>query len=212
MAKGFGSYYASFVKKQCKTPAATLLQWAKDQQLPLEVSLKTAKGWQKITDITTIGPLATREVVVPVDLAAVTAPDFEIKLSCGFMFWEIDYAAMDFSEDKNYQVETISPFVATDENGKNVLPELEKRDGVYLEQPVPGNAVTLEYKCPEQAPGTAGSYILHSRGYYTHVRDFKGSPDIAFLKQFRKPGGFPAYSIRLYKKFRNTTMESLVQH
>ncbi len=211
MARGFGSYYGSFIRKQSKAPASTLLQWAKDQQLPLEVSVKTKNGWQKVTDITTIGPLATREIIVPLDLTGVTTSDFEIKLSSGFMFWEMDYAAIDFSDEKDLDVEIVSPFVATDETAKNVLPELAKRDGVYLEQPVPGNAVTLEYKCPAQPPHTERSYILHTRGYYTHVRDFKGPPAIAFLRQFKKPGGFPAYSIQLYKKFRNTTMESLAQ-
>ena len=212
MAKGFGSYYGAYIKKQSKKPVATLLQWAKDQQIPLEVSIKTKTGWQKITDITTIGPLATREVVVPLDLSDVTAPSLEIRLSSGFMFWEIDYAAIDFSDDKNFEVETVSPSVATDETGKNVLPELNKKDGVYLEQPVPGNMVTLEYKCKPQKPNTALSYILHTKGYYIHVRDFKGLPNLAFLNQFKKPGGFPLFSLNLYKKFRNTTMESLAQH
>jgi hypothetical protein len=211
MAKGFGSYYGTFIKKQSKTPVATLLQWAKDQQLPLEVSIKTETGWKKITDITTTGPLATREVVVPVDLTNITGPSLEIRLSSGFMFWEIDYAAIDFSENKNFEIETVSPSIATDETGKNVLPELCKKDGVYLEQPVPGNAVTLEYKCKAQRPNTSQSYILHTKGYYTHIRDFKGAPKIAFLKQFKEPGGFPSYSLALYKKFRNTSMESLVK-
>ena len=166
MAKGFGSYYNAYVKKQHKTPVEKLLKWTKDQKLPLEISIRTNDGWKKITDLTTIGPLATREVVVPVDLSDINAESVEIKLSSGFMFWEIDYAAIDYSDDKNFEVERVSPSVATDEAGKNVLSLLQKRDGIYLEQPVPGNMVTLQYKCKPQKENTTRSYILYTRGYY----------------------------------------------
>ena len=212
VAKGFGSYYSTYMKKQNKKPANTLLQWAKDQKIPLEVSVKTKTGWQKITDLTTIGPLATREIVVPLDLKNLEGTSIEVRLSSGFMFWEIDYAAIDFSDDNNFSVETISPSVATDETGKNVLPLLNKKDGIYLEQPVPGNCVTLEYKGLPKRQNTLQTYFLHTKGYYTHIRDLKGSPNVAFLKQFKKPGGLPAYSLELYKKFSTTTMQSLVKN
>jgi hypothetical protein len=211
MAKGFGSYFTAYTRKQFKTPLSKLLKWTKDQKLPLEVSISTKDGWAKITDITTIGPLAQRQIVVPLDLTNLPGTSMQIRLSSGFMFWEIDYVGIDYSPGEDFQVENISPSIATDETGKNVLPQLIKKDGDYLEQPVPGNVVTLEYKCKPQSVNTARSYILHSRGYYIHVRDFKGAPDIAFLKQFKKADAFPAYSLQLYKKFRATSMEALVK-
>jgi hypothetical protein len=173
--------------------------------------MKTNTGWEKITDITTIGPLAPREIVVPVNLASITTSSVEIRLSSGFMFWEIDYAGIDYSSDKNFKVERISPSVATDETGKDVLSQLVKKDGNYFEQPVPGNVATLEYKCQPQTGNTSRSYILHTKGYYTHIRDFKGTPDIAFLKQFKQPNAFPAYSLQLYKKFKATSLQSLAR-
>lgn len=211
MAKGFGSYYTTYIRKQHKTPVARLMKWTKDQKLPLEVSVKTKTGWQKITDLTTIGPLATREIVVPLDLSNVDNKSIEIKLGSGFMFWEMDYAAIDYSDNKEFEVQRISPSVATDEGGRNVLSRLEKKDGKYLAQPVPGNMVTLQYKSKPQPDNTSRSYILHTRGYYEHVRNFKGSPNIAFLNQFKQPNAFPLFSLQLYKKFRATSMESLAK-
>ena len=38
-----------------------------------------------------------------------------------------------------------------------------------------------------------------------------GAPKVAFLKQFKKPNAFPAFSVQLYKKFKTTTMESLAK-
>jgi hypothetical protein len=212
MAKGFGNYYGTYIKKQHKTPVEKLLKWVTDQHLPLEISLKTTAGWKTIFNLTTIGPLATREIVVPLDLSATGNEPVEIKLSSGFMFWEIDYAAIDYSPDKNFEVERIHPSIATDEGGKNVLSELGKKDGIYLEQPVPGNVVTLQYKSHPQPINTNRSYILHTKGYYEHVRDFKVSPNIAFLKQFKQPNAFPAFSLQQYKKFRNTNLQSLAKH
>ena len=212
MAKGFGSYYATYIKKQYKTPASQLKKWAEDQKLPLEVSIKTKAGWQKITGITTIGPLATREMIVPIDLTEITDPVIEIKMSSGFMFWEIDYAGIDYSGEHDFTVEQLSPTSAVDEAGKNVLSELIKRDGVYLEQPVPGNMVTLQYRCGVPDAKTSRSYILHTKGYYEHVRDFKGAPRVAFLKQFTQPNAFPAFSLQIYKKFSASSLSSLAQH
>ena len=127
------------------------------------------------------------------------------------MFWEIDYEAMDFSEDTYFKVDTLSPSKAIDETGKNVLPLLVKKDGLYLEQPVPGNVVTLEYDYKPISENESRSYLLHTKGYYTHVRNLKGAPKVSFLEQFKKPGAFPLYSLQLYKKFSNTNMASLAQ-
>lgn len=208
-AKEFGSYFTTYAKKQRKVPATQLLKWTKDQKLPLGIEIKTKKGWTKITDITTIGPLATRDIVIPVDLSDIKTSLIEIRLSSGFMFWEFDYAGIDYSSNKNFSVQKISPSVATDETGKDVLPALIKKDRVYLEQPVPGNMVNLEYKCDAEISNTTRSYILYTNGYYEHVRHFTGSPNVAFLKQFKQPDAFPQFSLQRFKQFNKEQMELL---
>jgi hypothetical protein len=213
LAKGFGTYYATYMEQQKKKPAAELLKWVTDQQIPLTVSIKTTTGWQSVADITTIGPLATREIVVPLDCSAIPGNQVEIKLSSGFMFWEIDYAAMDFSSDDQFKVQKLSPLKATDEQNKNVLPLLQKDDGIYLEQPQIGNVVTLVYKAsrPVNEPQVQ-SFIMHSKGYYDHIRDFTGKPDIAFLKKFTQAGAFATYGVEMYKKVRNSSLQMLAKN
>ena len=212
LAKGFGTYYASYMEQQRSKPLAELLQWTKEQQMPMEVAVKTKQGWKIQTDITTIGPVANRTIVVPVDLPAgetITA----IKLSSGFMFWEIDYAAMDFSTDASFTVEKLSPQKATDELGKDVLSALQNEDGIYLEQPSIGNAATMVYKTGMvKDQSKTQTYILHAKGYYEHVRDFKNKPDLIFLNQFKKPNAFPVYGIKLYNKIRNENLQTLANN
>ena len=198
------------MKEQKNKTAGELMKWVKEQQIPLEVSVKTKDGWKKLIDITTIGPLANREMIVPVEWSAMDETVTEIKLSAGFMFWEIDYAAMDFSSDNSFTIQNLSPISATDEKDKNVLPKLEKEDGLYLEQPEIGNAATLVYKTtPNTDLSKTQTYILHGKGYYEHIRDFKHNPDIKFLSQFRQPNAFPVYGMQLYKKISAESLQTL---
>jgi hypothetical protein len=62
------------------------------------------------------------------------------------VFWKIDYAAMDFSHENAFSVQKLSPVKVTDEGGKDVMPLLQKDDGLYLEQTQIGNVATLVYK------------------------------------------------------------------
>ncbi len=212
LAKGFGNYYGTYIKQQHKKSAAELLKWVKDQKIPLEVSLRTKDGWKKITDITTIGPLATRDIIVPLDLVNTAGSYIEIKLSSGFLFWEIDYAAVDYSAENTFSIQKISPAKAIDEQGKNILPELLKEDAVYLAQPDIGNTATITYKPGLlKDEGKTRTYILHTKGYYEHVRNFSNKPDVAFLNQFKKPGAFPLYGVSLYKKISRETFSSLAK-
>jgi hypothetical protein len=204
LAKGFGSFYTTYIKQQKAKTADELLKWVKEQQIPLDISVNTNQGWKNVTSLTTIGPLAFRETAIPIDLSDITGNEVEIKIGCGFMFWELDYAAMDFSEDKNFSVEKLDPISAIDETGKNVLSEVLKEDGLYLDQPSIGNSATLTYKSQQAAAKeTIQTYVLESKGYYEHLRDFTNPPDIKFLEQFRKPNAFPLFGIRLYKKVKD---------
>ncbi|MEI8059554.1 MAG: hypothetical protein WCG67_05295, partial [Ferruginibacter sp.] len=41
LANGFGKYYGTYIKQQQHKPAAELLQWTRDQHIPLEVAVQT---------------------------------------------------------------------------------------------------------------------------------------------------------------------------
>ncbi len=210
LAEGLGTYYSKYIKQQKKKPAEELNKWINDQQIPLFVSIKTYSGWQQITAIPTIGPLATREMVVSVDLTQIKKEILDVRISSGFMFWEIDYVAMDFSENEKILVQTLSPLKAVDELGRNVLPQLQKEDGKYLVQPDIGNVTTIVYKPKdEEISETTNSYVLKTKGYYEHIRNFTTKPDIKFLNQFKNPNSFPVYGMALHKKVREENLKSL---
>jgi hypothetical protein len=190
--KGFGSHYNRWIKQQHKKPASELQQWSEEQNIPLTISIKRNEEWKEVRKLKTIGPLLNREVVIPLEIPA--DDNVEVKLSTGFMFWEVDYAAIDYSKDEILSVQEIKPYLAIDENGANVLPSLLYADKNYLNQPKTGNAAVLKYKAIEKTKNQQQTVILHTSGYYEHVRDYSGMPKIAFLKGFSKAGAFATFS------------------
>jgi hypothetical protein len=210
LAYGFGRQYPKYMKKQSKKPVKELVQWTKEQQIPLVVSVQTAKGWEKLTELTTVGPLANRSIVVPVDMTGIRSDSVNIRVVGGFMFWELDYAGLDFSSGDAYTVECLSPASATDETGKDVLEVLQKEDGQYLEQPLIGNVATLVYKpdAPQEATKRY-TYILHTKGYYQHLRNFTHRPNVSFLKQFKNPNAFPQYGKQRYRQVEQESLRMM---
>jgi hypothetical protein len=211
LTKGFGTYFATYKAEQKSKTALELNSWIKDQQIPLSISAKTSKGWEKITDITTIGPVAMRNMIIPIKLSNGNGPITEIKLSSGFLFWEIDYAAIDYTEDANFTVKKLQPQVATDEQNVDVLPSLLHEDNLYLSQPEIGNSATISFVGEKLQEGKMHSYILHTKGYYEHLREFNNKPNFAFLKQFKKPNAFPLFGLQFYKKMEADQMKSLAK-
>jgi hypothetical protein len=180
------------MKEEQKKPVSELNKWSKEQHIPLSISVKTADGWKEINEITTIGPLLNREVVIPLDLPANNYA--EVKISTGYMFWELDYAGIDYSDDDNFSVKEISPYEAVNEKGVNVLPELASADKKFLIQPAVGDYAIVKYKVVSPQAGMEQTFFLHSSGYYDHPRYPSGSPKVAFLKSFEKPGAMSAFS------------------
>jgi hypothetical protein len=124
-----------------------LSQWQADQGIPLSVYLETAKGWELIDNIESVGPLASRDLVVPVNLSEMRAKEqIRIKLSSGFMFWEVDYAGMDYTASVPVKLEKCKPATAINEKNQDMRTALSETDNLYLQQLQPGTAVMITYQ------------------------------------------------------------------
>lgn len=202
----FGTAYNPWAAQQKTQPAAINRQWGLDQSIPLKVYVETGHGWQLAETIPTVGPLAARDVVVPLDFSAAPAGPVRVKLACGFMFWEVDYAALDCSPNAPVQLDKCRLRSATTERGADARAQLAAADTLYLRQPRPGAVVSLAYTSGLPAPtaGTRRTAFLHTRGYYEHIREFKGLPNLPELYAFRKPGRFVEFS---KEKYRAATQE-----
>ena len=196
--KLFGVYYDNWIEKQRTADAALLNQWSEKQNLPLSVYIKAGGEWKLAERIPTIGPLASRDLCIPLHLDGIQSDTIEIKLTCGFMFWEVDYAGIDFSADKEIKSYAAKPFSAIDETGKDATGSLCEADGKYLEQPVPGCETNITYRLPGLKQQKQYDIFFHSRGYYEHVRNYTGLPDKKLLESFKAEGAFVDFSKQLY--------------
>jgi hypothetical protein len=190
----FGTYYTQFQKDQQNAPAEKSTTWMNEQNIPLSVYLKTEKGWEFVDRINTVGPMASRDIAIPIDLSSVIGEEVVIKLETGFMFWEVNYAGIDFTENVSLDIKYISPHEALDGQNKNVTELLSAADQKYFVQPNVGDEVVVTFKMSETNPGLKSTFFLKNRGYYNYLRNYEGKPDFQKLKLFRKAGAFTDFS------------------
>ncbi|MDP4292517.1 MAG: hypothetical protein Q8908_15670, partial [Bacteroidota bacterium] len=180
----FGTYYQHFAKKQKRTPAAKNLKWQLDQGLPLSVYIESEKGWEFVDYFNMVGPLASRDLVMPVNLYNYSGETVKIKLTCGSRFWEVDYAAMDFSNNVPVTVDHLQSASAIDDKGNDVRKLIAAKDRKYLYQPSVGNNAILSFNATPLSGNHIATPFLHTRGYYEAIRNYKNKPDISYLKTF----------------------------
>ncbi len=208
----FGSYYNTFQKNQQKIQADSIRSWSNGQNIPLSVYVKTDNEWLLVERINAVGPMAMRDIVVPIQLDKVVGNKLQVKLETGFMFWELDYVGVDFTKNMDLQMEYINPSVAIDQYGNNVTDLLAEADQKYFAQPKIGDEVVVHFPVKESIGDLTQSYFLKNSGYYNYIRDYKGIPDIENLKSFREDNTFTKYSEKAYFDFANFDLNTLSYH
>jgi hypothetical protein len=156
--------------------------------------------------------MAMRDIVVPIELDKVVGNKLQVKLETGFMFWEVDYVGVDFTENVELQTEYINPSEAIDQYGNNVTKLLTEADQKYFAQPEIGDEVVVHFPVKEPKGDLSQSYFLKNRGYYNYIRDYKGIPDIENLKSFREDNKFTKFSEKAYFDFVNFDLNTLSYH
>ncbi|WP_228850587.1 hypothetical protein [Aegicerativicinus sediminis] len=200
MNEKFGAYYPTFQKNQLDLTKDKAEEWKNNQSIPLSVSVLENGVWKKISDIPSAGPIAFRDIGLSVNLENIKSDTVEIKLETGFMFWELDYAAMSFDANSEAIIHKIAPSLAITNIGKDVTNSLLKADNEYHIQDEIGQSVEVSFKAPKQNPDLERSFFVQSQGYYTYIRDYEGIPNFTELVQFRKPGYFPRFSEMQYNE------------
>ncbi len=203
-----GGYFNKWSKLQKNKSAEQLIRWKNEQAIPLSIEMKTSTGWKVVKTLTTVGPVAYREMVIPVDVSKAEKEQITLRFSSGFMFWELDRIAMDYTPSLAYAIHKLQPAAATDELGKDVRNVLLATDEHFLDQPVPGNVATISFDALPLKKEKITTYILHSCGYYEHVRSFKVMPDVKFLQAFKKPQALSKFSVQRYHEINSSLAKS----
>lgn len=194
----FGSRYNIFLKKQESETPENLERFLIEQKIPLSVYIEKDGEWVYSDYFNLAGPMAFRDDILRLDFDGISSDTIRIKLETGFLFWEVDYAAMDFSKNESVIPSVIAASGALDKNGADVSNLIRTADKNYLVLRNVGDEVFLNFKKPEQK-SEARTLFLHTSGYYRILREQSGPADRRKLKSFREPGRFPAFSKEMYE-------------
>ncbi len=197
----YGSFYENWVSHMGNRTTESLEAWMEDQQLMLSVELLTDDGWQLVERLPFVGPVAMRDLVVPVDLSRCPDGEVQLRLRSGFLFWEVDYAGMDFSADQPLEMTVSRLLRAPANDGRDYTAALRAVDTSYLKQVKIGEQVDLYFPVVPKADDQEQTLILHSRGHYHPIREFSGLPQVTELWKFRAPDHFPRFSQDHFRAF-----------
>jgi hypothetical protein len=195
----FGEKYEEFSRNQEAASGEKLRKWSFNQHIPLSVYLEKNGSWKFIDYFNIAGPMAFRDDVLAFSLDGVDQDTINLKLDYGFLFWDIDYVAMDCSADAAVKVFTMPVASATGENGTDLRQLLGSADHRYYVQDKVGNEARLSFDKPVLS-GQLRTIILHTKGHYKILREQKGKPDKKVLKTFRHPGRFPEFSKEMFEQ------------
>jgi hypothetical protein len=199
--KYFGTLFNKWVKKQRKGSSKKHHKWAADQGIPLAVYLETKDGWKPIDNFHVVGPLASRKMVMSVPLEyAKDQQHPKLRIETGYLFWEVDYAAMDFSKNETVQVKELLPESGITETGEDVTTIIAANDQSYHVQPHVGDKLVVQYQASEIPVGMKQTTFLHSKGYYEWQRNYTNKPNLKKLRESKQPGWFNQYSKEAFKK------------
>lgn len=197
----FGKDFPNWLKEQNELSSPERLQGMRDNDLPLSVYLKRDGEWELLEYFVATTPLQARDLVIPLNLMTIKDAELEMKVETGFKFWELDYAAMDFTPNGQVTTTFIQPNSAMDQDKKNALALLADADLKYVVLKKTGDFIELLY--PESAVtngGGANTFFLYTKGYSEMNVRFEGVPEVNELKKLKEPGALSEYSKTEYLK------------
>lgn len=199
-----GNTYPQWVAQMSGLPIQQVHQMMDNQGLRLGIYLWSDGDWRLIDQIDQIGPVAFRDVIIPIDLNDHQGNEVRVKVEGGHLFWEMDFAAMDFTPDLQLKMEEYQPGYAKASDGKVYTKALGKDDRRYLELPADGQQVTIWYPAVTYQSGNQTSIFLHSKGYYEHLHEYDFAPDMVNFPQLDQPGTFIQYSKNRFETYVKT--------
>jgi hypothetical protein len=190
----FGRKHDAWKERRNRRSREDLIKWTLDQGIVLSVFIGKDDGYEFVDYFNVPGPIADKRDVLKLDLSGISGDTVNIKLVAGILFWELDFAGMDFSPEMTTVKTVVPPGKATDQSGNEITSLIMFDDDRYLVQPDIGNEALVTFTVPPMAEGTARTVFLHSRGNYEVLRDARGKPDMEELKKMLQPGMFTLFA------------------
>jgi len=191
-----GDKYEGWVEKNQNRSNEEAIAGMHEAGIPLLLSIKQNDDWIDLENINLVGDVSYNSIVVPIDKELITNDIIELRLQAGFKFWDLDYVGMDFSKEKEIDVQIIKPSNTSDMD--NDLTSLEFDDNHYLEHINKGDSTYLKFEGLNTS-NEKRTIIMRSKGYYLSKEKYNGTPYWRELLKIKAPGGLSRFSRTLYE-------------
>jgi hypothetical protein len=206
----FGDGYTKWRDQQEQITTGNADQWQIDQGLPLKVSIETVNGWQYIDHFALTGNTASRDMIMEIDLPAAKTDKVNIKIESTFRFWDMDMAAMDFSDNSSVTTSVLEPVSVSKGDGTSNREELALQDKKYTHL-TGKDFVNLEFVAAPDAKENTVSLFLVSTGYYHSQYVATGKADLPSLMKFRERGAFDRFSRTKYTVIEESLVRAVME-
>jgi DNA-binding GntR family transcriptional regulator len=166
-----------------------------NQGVLLKLAVRSGDEWVDLENINLIGDVDYNQIVSQIPAEYVENGEVNIKLSSGFNFWELDYIAMDVSEEKEIIVEKLSP-PSIEQTNKLVTADEEY---VLLNL---DDEIEINFEGLQHHDNMRRTIFLHSRGYYVSNEVGVGKMNKKALFAIKKESGLSEFSRGLYLEFK----------
>jgi len=193
----FGTGYEKWRNEKDKSSPNEMEQWQKDQSLPLMVFVERNGKWAPADYFAHTGNTASRDLIMELDMAGTESKTVKIKLATAYRFWDLNYAAIDFSPNATVTTTFINPSNAIKAGCENQVELITSVDDRYSLL-APHEELDIEYNMrPSEQSET---YFFVATGYYHNMKKYEGKPQLATLMKFKNKGEFDRYSRHKYEE------------
>lgn len=179
----FGTALDNWVQRLDKVDPIKFNQSAIDRGVSLNVYLKRNNQWKYIGSYSNAGTMEYRDMAMSIDLSKSPDENIEIKLEAAHGFWDIDYVGITDTWSENVNLTKLKTLSAVNQEGKNIMQDIEADDHHYTELPVNGNFIDLLFEAPADFNSRL---ILKGKGYYHHEKEYASKPNYKFLKAVKQ--------------------------
>jgi len=178
-----------------------LMSWYLREELYLlQVRVETPNGWEPRGIIYGTGPFVSEDKAYVLDIGDIPGEILRIKLTPPTQFWDIDYLAVDYSEDLPMDVMKISPSGTGSRTQPDVRELLQADDDRYFVLPKAGVSAEIIFPAPPRKPGLDRTIMLGASGYYDIHLDAGGEPQTDLIETIlAEPGSTLRYAMKIYE-------------
>ncbi len=176
----------------------SLLAWKDREGVDLRVEARSDAEWVPVAVVPTVGPVALREIAVPLPATLAGHGPLEVRVSGGTGFWRIDSMRLSIAADRPLGVHRLAPVWARAADGSDAQARLAAADETYHALVEMDEELDLGFELPSPPPGQARSLFLASNGYYNVHPPIQGRHSPETVRRIQEdPGGLGRFSLAL---------------